>query len=116
MLAKVRQLSVDKSARRLRNKHLASVTCCRDPRGQVDVLADVALVSDVRVPRVQAHAYADPAGGQRLLALAGGLDRFGCSRERIEEGVSLRVDLDATALGERSSNIRRARAGIASAT
>jgi hypothetical protein len=35
-----------------------------------------------------------------LLALAGGLDRLGRRRERVEEGVPLRVDLHAASLRE----------------
>ncbi len=63
------------------------------PRRQMDVLADIALPADVRAPGVHAHAHADRTGGQRPLALAGRLYRLGRGRERIEEGVALRVDL-----------------------
>ena len=77
VLAEIRQPSVDERARRLRNKHLAAVAGGGDPRRQVHVLADIALPADVRAPRMQAHAHADRTGGQRLLALAGGLDRLG---------------------------------------
>ena len=101
VLAKIRQPSVDERARRLRNKHLAAVTGGGDPRRQMDVLADIALPADVRAPGVQAHAHADRTGGQRLLALAGGLDRLGRGRERIEERVPLRVDLHAAVARER---------------
>ena len=72
-----------------------------DPSRQVDVLADIALPADVRAPRMHAHAHGDRTCGQRLLALAGGVDRLGRRRERIKERVPLRVDLHAAAPRER---------------
>ena len=101
MLAKIRQPSVDERARRLRNKHLAAVAGGRYPRRQMHVLADVALACRRGAARVQAHADADRPDGQRLLALAGGLDRLGPGRERIKECVPLRVDLYAAVARER---------------
>ena len=101
MLAEIRQPSVDERARRLRHEHLAAVAGGGDPRRQVHVLADIALPADVRAPGVQAHAHPDRTDGQRLLALAGGLDRLGRGRERIEERVPLRVDLHAAVPRER---------------
>ena len=95
MLAKIRQLSVDERARRLRHEHLAAVTGGGDPRRQMDVLADIALPTDVRAPGMHAHAHADRTGRQRPLGLAGGLDRLGRRRERNEERVPLSVDFDA---------------------
>jgi hypothetical protein len=100
MLAKVRQLPVDKRARRLRNKHLAAVTGGGDPRRQVYVLADITLDAEVRASRMQAHAYADGTRGQRLLAFAGGLDRLERRREHIKKRVPLCVDLHAVVTGE----------------
>ena len=101
MLAKIRQPSVDERARRLRNKHLTAVAGGGYPRRKMHVLADIALPADVRPPRVQAHADADRTDGQRPLALAGGLDRLGPGRERVEERVPLRVDLHAAVARER---------------
>jgi hypothetical protein len=99
MLAKVRQLPVDKRARRLRNEHLAAVTGGGDPRRQVDVLADIALPANVRPPRVHAHPHADRTDGQRPLALACGLDRLGRRRKGIKERVPLCVDLHSAVSG-----------------
>jgi hypothetical protein len=114
MLAKVRQLPVDKRARRLRNEHLAAVTGGGDPRREVDVLADITLAADVRAPRVQAHAHADRTRGQRPLALAGGLDRLGRRRERIKKCVPLCVDLHAAVPGARPRSSRRCSASASS--
>jgi hypothetical protein len=101
VLAEVGQLALDKRARRLREEHLAAVPGGGDPRRQVDVRADVALPAAVRAPRVQAHPHPDRAGGQCLLAVAGGRERRGRGRERVEEGVSLGVDLHAATPSER---------------
>ena len=49
----------EKSLRRLRDEHLTAVAGAHDPRGTVDVGADVSLFGDDRLPRVHAHAHAD---------------------------------------------------------
>ena len=54
------------SAVAARDEHLAAVAGRRDPRGHVDVLADVALVGHERRAGVQADAHADRAGRERL--------------------------------------------------
>ncbi len=66
-----------------------------DPRRAVDVDADVAFFGHDRLARVHAHADPDEAVREHLLRLGGRRDGVGGSWERDEEGVTLRVDLDA---------------------
>ena len=94
----VRESPVEKRAGRLREYDLPSVAGGCDPRSEVNVVSDVALVGHERRPRVQADAQVDPA---RCECLGHRLCRGDCARrgrEGEEERVSLRVDLDA-ALG-----------------
>jgi hypothetical protein len=71
-----------------------------DPRGAMNVDADVALVREQRLARVDAHAHADrPAQG--CLSFPGGLERVLRTCKSDEEGIALRVDLDATVSRER---------------
>ena len=88
-------------AGRLRDEHLPAVPHRGDPRGAVDVEPDVPLVGDDRLARVNAHADADRPGRQRRLALLRGGQRITRARERNEERVALRVDLDPVVRGER---------------
>jgi hypothetical protein len=66
----------------------------------VHVEADVPLVGQLGLTRVQPHTHLDGAGGQRLLALARGSDRSPRGGERVEEGVALRIHLHAAVAGE----------------
>ena len=97
MLAEVaqRRLGVEQAPRRLRQDDLPAVRAGRNPRRSVDVHADVALVGQERLARVDAHPDSDRPGCQRCLRLDRGGDGFARPRERDEEGVALRVHLDA---------------------
>ena len=83
-----------------------------DPRRLVHVLADVAVLRQVRSARVDAHAHLDRPLAERLLRLPRRRERARCCREGDEERIALRVDLhaavaregrpqDAAVLGER---------------
>ena len=71
-----------------------------DPRRAVDVRPDVALVRHSGVAGVEAHAHADGRPSSSC-ASRGRLERPGRRRERDEERVALRVDLDAAVPRER---------------
>ena len=92
---------VEEAARRLGEDDLPAVCGRGDARGAVDVDADVALVGHERLAGVDPHAHADRAALERVARLGGGGDRVGGAREGDEEGVALRVDLDAAVRGER---------------
>ena len=103
VLAEVAQACVARQvACCLRDQHLPSVPDRSDPRSAVHVEPHVALVVDERLTRVQPHPHADRSGSQRVLSRSGGRERVGRSCERDEEGVALRVDLDAVVRDERS--------------
>ena len=68
-------------------------------RGSVHVGAHVPLIGEVRSPGVDAHAHPDWPSGQRGRRSGCRLERARRRRERDEEGVPLRVHLDAA--GER---------------
>ena len=79
----------------LRDHGLPAVSRGSDPGRTVDVDADVALFSDERLAGVEAHPHPDRPGLERRLT-------FRCRRKRVlgagegdEEGIALRVDLDA---------------------
>ena len=70
----------------------------RDPRRPVDVEADVVVVRNERLARVQAHANTDRCRRKARLRLSSTGDGVARRREDAEERISLRVDLD-TAVG-----------------
>ena len=72
----------------------------RDPRRPMDVVPDIALLDEMRRPGVQAHAHLDRAGRECRLRRLCGCERGRRLRERVEEGVSLRVHLDASVTRE----------------
>ena len=87
---------------------LAAVTRSADACGAVDVDADVPLVGASRLAGVQAHAHPDRPAGERLPAQAEAAATASIARrEGIEEGVALRVDLEA--VRARRTRLRRAR-------
>jgi hypothetical protein len=88
-------------SRRLRDQDLAAVTSGRDPRGAVDVEADVAFVRQERLAGVHTDAHADQRRGERVASVRGGRKRIGRPWECDEEGVALRVHLDAAVALER---------------
>ena len=85
----------NQAGRRRRNEHLAAVADCGNPCRPMDVCPDVALAGDEWRSRVDAHAHPDWPGGQRGQRSGRRLERARRRRERDEEGVPLRVHLDA---------------------
>ena len=102
-----RQLVGDQLARGARDQHLSAVAGRADPRGAMDVQADVVIVSDLGLAGVDADPHADvdtlgPAlGRQRPLRAHRGGDRVARPREGDEERIALGVDLAPVVLGER---------------
>ena len=95
VLAEVCELEpFDQVARRCAQHDLPAVPRRGDARGEVHLLADVALVAEPRLARVQADPYLDRARGERARHLGSGGERARCRREGEEKGVSLCVDLD----------------------
>ena len=88
-------LAGDEVARRLRQENLPAVPGGSNARRAVNVDADVALLGCDRLARVEPHAHSDRPVAERRLPVGGGRDRIGGARERHEERVALRVDLDA---------------------
>ena len=80
----------------MRDEDLAAVAGRRNPGGSVNVDSDVTLVCCERLARVNAHPNANRSCGEHLLTFAGGSERVLRRREGDEEGIALRVDLDAT--------------------
>ena len=92
---------LDELGGRMREEDLAAVAGGGDARGEVDVVADVALLGDERRARVQADPHLDRARRERLGHRRGRGERPGARREGEEEGVALRVDLDPALGGAR---------------
>jgi hypothetical protein len=96
MLAEVDEVGVpDQVVGRMRHEYLAAVAGRGDPRGPVDVDAHVAVVAQKRLPGVQSHANPHGAVAEPGLHGPRRRDRVGRARERDEEAVAGRVDLDA---------------------
>jgi hypothetical protein len=79
---------------------LAAVPARGDACGEVDVISDVSLLGQERRPGVQADPHLNRPGGERLGELPCRCQRSLRRREGDEEGVALRVDLDAAVAGE----------------
>ena len=101
MHAQVADVRVHERTGRLRQQHLAAVADGGDPRALVHVEADVPLLGQPRLARVQPHPHADRPVGQRALAVSGSGDGVRRAGEGDEERITLRVDLDALVLGKR---------------
>ncbi len=93
---------------RLRGEDLPAVTGRHDPRGAVHAHPVVAaLLGEVRLAGVQAHAHAQLGAlgpvvrRERALTVRGRGGRVARAGEDVEEGVALRVDLLAAVRGER---------------
>ena len=93
--AEVARRCVDERAGRLGEQHLSAVLDGGDARSPVDVEADVPFLGHARLAGVYAHAHADRASGEATLCFRRRGDCVGGARERHEERVALRVDLDA---------------------
>ena len=72
-----------------------------DTRALVHVEADVTLVRQPRLARVQPHAHANRPAGKCALAVRSSGDRVRRAGECDEKRITLRVDLDALVLGKR---------------
>jgi hypothetical protein len=72
---------------------LTAVAGAHDSRRAVHVHADVTLVVDEWLARVQAHANAQLRSVKGLLSRQGGFGRIARSIESDEERIALRVDL-----------------------
>ncbi len=83
------------------DQHLPAVPAGRDPRRAVDVLADVALVGDVRSAGVHAHPEPDRALAEVLDDPRSRPYRSRSGREGEEERVALGVDLHPVVRGGR---------------
>ncbi len=103
----VGELVADQRAGRLRDEDLAAVAGRGDARSAHDVEAEVALLPDVRLARMDPHAHEHllTAGPVVLVESSLGVDRRGdCVArpgEREEERVALRVDLRSAVRAER---------------
>ena len=96
MLAQVGQLELHELRGRFRKHDLSAVTRRGDSCTEVNVVADVALLADVRRAGVQTHTHGDRSRGERLGDVPTcSLQRAGRGGERVEEGVALSVQLDA---------------------
>ena len=100
MHAQIADVRVDERTGRLRQQHLAAVADSGDPRALVHVEADVPLLRQARLARMQPHPNADRPVGQRPLAVGGRGDGVRGAAEGDEERVTLRVDLDAFVVGK----------------
>ena len=95
VLSEVAQrLAVEERGRGGRDEDLVAVRERSDARSAVDVLADVALLGHGRSARVQAHAHADRSRFEPFVRRPRGFCGSLRCRERDEERVALRVDLD----------------------
>ncbi len=99
--AEVAHVGVDERPRGLREEHLPSVTDGRDPGSLVDVEADVPLVGEPGLARVQPHPHPDRATRERQLRVYGCSDSLRCTAKCDKEGVALRVHLGAVVRGKR---------------
>ena len=104
--AEIAHIGAGEVGRRLRQQHLPAVPSGGDPRRPVHVEPDVALVGPERLPRVQSHPHPHRPAGKRALRVGGGRHRIGRTRERDEERIALRVDLDPLMPPPASRNAR----------
>ena len=96
MLSEVGQLARDQSHRRRRDEHLAAVPRGGDASGAVDIVADIPFLSEQGRARVDSDSHADLSVRVEVIReLGSGVEGARGGREREEEGVSLRVHLDA---------------------
>jgi hypothetical protein len=101
MNPKITQLDVHERSRCRRHEDLATVSSAHDPRRSVDIDADVPIVRNEWLAGVNTDPNACPTISESVLRAAGSNNCVARSGEREEEGVSLRVDLDAPCGGAR---------------
>ena len=99
--AQVANSRVHERTGRLRQEHLPAVPDRGDPRPLVHVEADVSLLCQPGLARVQPHPNANRSIRQRTLAIGRGGNGIRRAGEGDEERIALRVDLDALVLRER---------------
>ena len=110
------RLGVEERRGRRRDEDLVPVRERGDARAAVDVLAHVTLLGYGRRAGVQPHAHADRSRLEPLARRLRGRRRSSRCRERDEERVALRVDLDAAVRGRRLAHdapVLRERVGVA---
>jgi hypothetical protein len=103
VLAKVGQRArvVEQVARALTEHDLSSVPDRHDSRRRVHVQTDVLGRVESRLPGVDPHADGDRATVERRHGLPDRANGAGRSRERVEEGVALVIDLVAAVATKR---------------
>ncbi len=99
--AEVAHVGVHERPRGLRQEHLPSVTDGRDPGSLVDGEADVPLVGEPGLARVEPHPHPDRAARKRQLRSSSRSHRIRCTAKRDKEGVALGVHLGAVVRGKR---------------
>ena len=105
VLAEVAQLvCAEEGSARGGDQDLAAVATGGDPGGPVHVDSDVALVPDVRRPRMDAHAHAEPPRSESFERLCRRRKGIRCRREGDEESIPLRVHLDPPVRADRLAN------------
>jgi hypothetical protein len=93
-------LGVDLLDRRQGHEDLSAAPRGRDPGGPVDIGPDVPLGRQHRRARVDADTHPDRSGSEGAAAVLRCLEGAVRRAERVEESVTLRVDLDAAVTSE----------------
>jgi hypothetical protein len=102
-------LVIDDPGRGAREQHLPSVRDRADASRSVDADAGVAVLGEVGLTGMQAHADGDPSlvrppkFDERALGSDGGRDRSPCPFEDDEEGIPLRIHFASVVIGERGA-------------
>jgi hypothetical protein len=91
---------VEQIVRRRRDHHLPPVRGSSNSCGAVDVDPYIAFRCYKRLTGMDSHPHAEWALGQRALPLARRVQSIAGPGERVEERVTLRVDLDSAAFRE----------------
>ena len=93
VLSEVAEVAVDELASRAGDEHLSAMPGGHDPRGEMDVHADVLRRVECRLAGVHAHADLDRSRLECLHRFRDGVDRVRGRLEDVEERVSFVVDL-----------------------
>jgi hypothetical protein len=100
VLAELGEVAIDEHPRGRGENDLAAVARCGDPGGAVQLPTGIALAGEAQRAGVQADPRLDRPPGERLLTLRRCGQRLDGISEGIQEGVSLRIDLDTAVGGE----------------